>query len=277
MAIDLDGTLLRTDKTVSPRAKRAIADLRTAGVDVIACTGRPPRLVRAIAADLELTRAIVYQGSATFHAEGDRVEVHQQMSREFTVDTVRRLRQAFPDVMCGIETEHGWYIDASLARHRQRDFDPRDVDRRDVDLRDFDPREPGPDGTGDVCDFIREGVVKLVVRHPSRGARELAAVLDGTPAYRTWTGPDLLEILADGVNKQVALQRYAASRAVSREQVAAFGDQHNDREMLAWAGLGIAMANGSDEARAAADVVTDSNDRDGVAVLLEAWAEAIRG
>jgi Cof subfamily protein (haloacid dehalogenase superfamily) len=229
-------------------------------VDVIVCTGRPPRMVRAIAADLELTRVIVYQGSATFHADGDRVEVHRQMSREFALNTIHGLRASFPDVMCGIETDHGWYVDASLARFRQRDLDPD---------------ETGPDGTGDVCDFIREGVVKLVVRHPSRGARELAASLDGAPVYRTWTGPNLLEILADGVNKQIALQQYAGAQGVSRDRVAAFGDQHNDREMLAWAGLGVAMANASEEAREAADIVTDSNDDDGVAVLLESWAEAI--
>lgn len=217
-------------------------------------------MVRAIAADLELTRAIVYQGSATLHAEGDRVEVHRQLSREFAVETIRGLRAAFPDVMCGIETDHGWYVDDSLARFRQRDLDAG---------------EPGPDGTGDVCDFIREGVVKLLVRHPSRGARELAASLDGAPVYRTWTSPDLLEILADGVNKQIALQRYATAQGVTQDRVAAFGDQHNDREMLAWAGLGVAMANASDDAREAADIVTDSNDDDGVAVMLESWLEGI--
>lgn len=262
MAIDLDGTLLRSDHTVGPRAKRAIAALRERGVDVIACTGRPPRRVRSIAAELALSRAIVYQGSATYHAAGDRVEVHRQMPPDVVHDAITTLRAAHPGVMCGLETDRGWYVDDALA------------DSRHLAVQ---PGEHGPDGIGDVADFVGEGVVKLLVRHPDRSARDLATVLANASVYHTWTTPGLLEVLSHGVNKCVALEAYAASTGVSRDRVAAFGDQHNDREMLGWAGLGIAMANGSDEAIAAADAVTGTNDEDGVAVVLEAWCRAASG
>lgn len=223
-------------------------------------------MVRHIAAELSLPRAIVYQGSATYHPEGDRVEVHRQMSSATALDVIGRLRKEFSDVMCGIETDRGWFVDEALiaAGH----VTPR-------------PGEHGPNGTGDVADFVQDfvedSVLKLLVRHPSKGARDMAAVLEEADVYRTWTTPDLLEVLSGGVNKQVALAAYADSTGVPPERVAAFGDQHNDREMLAWAGLGIAMANGSPEAQAAADLITDSNDQDGVARVLETWCVDAHG
>ncbi len=83
--------------------------------------------------------------------------------------------------------------------------------------------------------------------------------------------PGLLEVIAKGVNKCAALARVAEGLGVSAPQVAAFGDEHNDKEMLAWAGLGVAMGNASAPAREAADFVTSSNDDDGVARVLETW------
>lgn len=250
---------------MSARARRAIATLQAQGVDVIACTGRPPRRVEAIADELRLASAIVYQGSATYRTADRSVEVHRQLTRTLALDTIRSLRARVPDVMLALETDRGWYVDEALAASPHLGAHPG---------------EAGPDGVGAVEDFVGEGVVKLLARHASRGARDLEEAIREAPVYSTWTTPDLLEILSDGVNKQVALASYAEASGVARARVAAFGDQHNDREMLAWAGLGVAMANGSEEAQAAADVVTGTNDEDGVAVLLESWcigARAARG
>ena len=228
-------------------------------MDIMVCTGRPPRMVRGIAAELGLGRAIVFQGSATYHADDDRVDVHRRVDPELALRVLARFRDRHPDALCALETEAGWFVDPALA-------DAQGL----ADL----PPERRPNGIGAVEDFVSDGVVKVLIRHASCRAPALADALAGLPVYHTWTTPDLLEVLSDGVNKRVALERYARERGVPRKRIAAFGDQHNDREMLGWAGLGVAMANGSDEARAAADVITLSNDEDGVAAVLELWLEA---
>lgn len=247
---------MRSDRTISERARTAIRRLQRAGVDVMVCTGRPPRKVRSIAAELGLPRAIVFQGSATYHHADDRIDVHRSVDAELALRVIDRVRDRHPDALCALETEAGWFVDRALAEAQG--------------LADLPPGER-PTGVGDVEEFVAGGVVKVLIRHASCRAPVLAEAVAGLPVYRTWTTPDLLEVLSDGVNKQVALERYARERGVARERVAAFGDQHNDREMLAWAGLGIAMANGSAEARSAADLVTASNDEDGVAAVLELW------
>ena len=88
----------------------------------------------------------------------------------------------------------------------------------------------------------------------------------------TLTGDTFVEVIAAGVGKEAALAELAGERRLSSVQVVAFGDQLTDAGMLRWAGLGVAVANGTDFALEAADEVTASNDDDGVAIVLERLA-----
>jgi hypothetical protein len=81
--------------------------------------------------------------------------------------------------------------------------------------------------------------------------------------------------MAPGVAKEVALARLAAERGIDPSEVVAFGDQLTDVGMLAWAGLGVAVANAHAAAVDAADEVTASNDDDGVALVLERLVAAV--
>ena len=78
-----------------------------------------------------------------------------------------------------------------------------------------------------------------------------------------------LELLHPEVSKGAALRRIAHMLGVARDEVIAFGDSHNDLDMLAFAGVGVAMGNASAEVKALADLITDSNEDDGIATALE--------
>jgi hydroxymethylpyrimidine pyrophosphatase-like HAD family hydrolase len=84
----------------------------------------------------------------------------------------------------------------------------------------------------------------------------------------TLTGQQFVEVAARGVSRAAALAGLAAERGIAASEVVAFGDHLTDAAMLGWAGLGVAVAN----AEEAADVVTVSNDEDGVALVLERLA-----
>jgi hydroxymethylpyrimidine pyrophosphatase-like HAD family hydrolase len=75
--------------------------------------------------------------------------------------------------------------------------------------------------------------------------------------------------MASGVSKASGLAQLCARLGVRQSEVLAFGDGLNDREMLAWAGHGVAVANADDAVKDIADAVTGSNDEDGVAQVLE--------
>ena len=154
----------------------------------------------------------------------------------------------------------------------------------------FDPEEecflitPGysPDlwdigyGQVDVAELTSVPAAKILVRHPEMSSQELfdvlAPLIDPEEAHVTYSmNEGLLEFSAPGVNKAAGVSIVATRHGIERERVLAFGDMPNDVEMLAWAGLGVAMGNAEPLVQDAADVVTTTNDDFGVARVLEQW------
>ncbi|MEZ4607394.1 MAG: HAD hydrolase family protein [Deinococcales bacterium] len=124
---------------------------------------------------------------------------------------------------------------------------------------------------GDVRQLLHDGVIKLHFRHSHVSAMDLSEVLKDLPVYCTWHQNILLEVMAEGVNKARALAQVARAFQISPHEVAAFGDEHNDLEMIKWAGLGVAMGNANPQLKEIADIITLSNDEDGVSHILEHW------
>jgi Cof subfamily protein (haloacid dehalogenase superfamily) len=91
----------------------------------------------------------------------------------------------------------------------------------------------------------------------------------GDRLYITKTEDEYLEFMHTGVNKGVALARAAARLGVAQSDCVAFGDSFNDREMLKWAGVGVAVGNARPELKAVADRIGLSADEDGVAEMLK--------
>ena len=96
-------------------------------------------------------------------------------------------------------------------------------------------------------------------------------ILSCGPLTAVTAFPGNLELNAPGVNKGAAVQGLCARRGWSAEQVMAFGDAGNDLELLSWAGWSFAMANATDQAKAAARYVTGSNTEAGVAMAVERY------
>lgn len=257
VALDLDGTLLTSDKRITPRARSAVARLSELGVHVVVCTGRPPRSALGYVAELALEHPFVcFHGAAMADPADGALHVRHHLDAAVAHRALRRLRAAFPDLVAGLETDHGWFLDPAL--YALRTSEAR-----------LGPAEPT--GVGPIEDYLGRGAVKLFARRAGTDAPTLAAAVDDLPLHRTWSSPAMLEMLDPHVDKHFALQALCAERGIARAQVAAFGDQRNDVEMLRWAGIGVAVANADPAAREAADLLAPSNDADGVAATLEAW------
>lgn len=124
-------------------------------------------------------------------------------------------------------------------------------------------------------DVLSAPAVKLLVRMPGVPSSQLAAALAkhvgllGDITYSTNDG--LVEISPIGISKAIGVQEVARPLDISAQDTVAFGDMPNDVPMLLWAGHGVAMGNAHPEALAAANEVTESNDDDGLARVLERW------
>jgi len=257
IALDLDGTLLDDDHGIRARTRHAVGRCLAGGAFVVLCTGRPPRMTHAFAAHLGLDMAIVYNGASRYSAARRTSVHHHQLDPDRALAVVMRLRANAAGVGLGLETARGWFLDATLFEAARERLAAAGL--------------PDPDDVGDVERFLEGGAIKVFARHAEHDVEALARHVRDLDVYATWSGPGLLEVMHPAVNKREALERLAAELDIPRTRVAAFGDNHNDVQMLAWAGHGVAVANATPAARAAADEVTSRNVDEGVAAVLERW------
>ena len=258
VATDLDGTLVRSDDTISDRTRAVLATVEAAGVPLVLITGRPPRWMHMIEEQTgHAGVALVANGAAEYDLHTGELLRTDPILPGVAREVVRRLSEAIPDAVFAGETGVLFYREETYRSQFQTP-DTRIVDRDDV---------------------TAHPLLKLLARTPSLNADELlaAAVAVVPPELATLTHSSrdgLLEMGAAGVSKASALARVAKEQGVDAADVVVFGDMPNDIPMLSWAGRSYAVANAHPEARAAAKHSAPSNDDDGVAQILETWFPA---
>ncbi len=254
VALDLDGTLLRHDKTISERTRRVLARLPAAGVLVVLVSGRPPRTLRTIAHEVGLSGlAICCNGAIVYDLERDAVVQHAPLDAAVAQQLIQALREQIPGVCFAFEFGTRFACDPPYSALIPAGAEPA-----------------GP--VAEALALCSEPVTKLIVRHADlncEALRELATAVAGEAAVVSYSGAPFVEVSAAGVHKAWALAALCAERGIDAAEVIAFGDMPNDLPMLRWAGRGVAVANAHPEVLAQADEVTLSNDEDGVAVVLE--------
>jgi Cof subfamily protein (haloacid dehalogenase superfamily) len=254
IAIDLDGTLLRSDGSVSARTRGALGRAVSAGIEVVMVTGRPARHVRELEGAEHLGEvAICLNGALVYDLERHAIVEERRVPALVARELIERLRCGLPGICFSVEVglDHGW--EPTYGRLRGRLEEPQLA-------------------TADALILCERGVNKLIAFHPDLSPEELVARSQDLVAERacvTYSGAPFLELGAREVSKASALISYCAARAIDRARVVALGDMPNDLSMLTWAGRGIAMANAHPTVLAATVEVTRSNDEDGVALVIE--------
>ena len=244
--LDVDGTLLsQTTRCVPPSARRAVQRLRERGVRVVLATGRHP--IELDGADFS---DMAFDGYATANGQmcldGSRKlfagnPIRSEAARALVEMFVRR------EVLLWLFGEDTSYINVHneelLAMAAATSI--------------YVPKVRGYDG------MTVYQAVALVREHADA---MLAARLPGCKLQR-WA-VDGVDIIAVDGGKVEGLKTFLDRFGCTREECVAFGDQGNDLDMLRFAGVGVAMGNGSDAVKAAADLVAPTVDEDGVARVL---------
>jgi Cof subfamily protein (haloacid dehalogenase superfamily) len=261
VATDVDGTLLDPDEQVSPRAVAVVARLVAAGVGFVLVTGRPPRWIPPVVAQLGVAPlSVCANGTVLYDAAADRV----LWARTLAPDVLARLAAAATETLpgCGIAVER---VGADAARSAPFVSEP---DYRHA-------WDDGDDLRAHRNELLSRPAVKMLVREPRLSSDAMVAALTpviGAEADLTFSHPrGLVEMSPPGVTKATGLSEVAQRHGVSAADVVAFGDMPNDLEMLRWAGHGVAMGNAHPALLEVADEVTASNAEDGLALVLERW------
>ncbi len=255
IATDLDGTLVRSDGTISARSVAALAAVSACGIHTVVVTARPPRWLHDIEDVLGPHGiAVCGNGAFVYDVAGRRLLRQEGFDPTVLQSIVRDLRQAVPGVVCAAERGVGAWVEPDFP-DPHGDAGEHGAIRRPLDELDDEP------------------VGKLLALAPQVATDELLPLVErivgdrGVLAYSGAGG--LAEVNPPGVTKAAGLARWCADRDVVAGDVWAFGDMPNDLPMLRWAGVGVAVANAHIEVLAHADLVCPSNDEDGVAVVLE--------
>ena len=255
VASDLDGTLVRSDGSVALRTVAVLSRVEEAGVPFVMVTGRPPRWMAEISRQTgPRGLAVCANGAVVYDLHTEQVVESSLLAEADAAAVAAALREVLPGIAFAVERpELGFGHEHSyVPSWEQPDHRPLPVE-----------------------ELVTGGVVKLLARHPELSSDDLLAAAReavGDTATLTHSSNDgLLEVSAKGISKATGLAALARERGVGAEAVVAFGDMPNDLPMLAWAGLGVAVANAHPSVLAAADEVTGRNDEDGVAQILDRW------
>ncbi|WP_190134537.1 HAD hydrolase family protein [Streptomyces longispororuber] len=263
IATDLDGTLLRDDKSVSERTVAALAAAETAGIEVFFVTGRPARWMDVVSDHVHgHGLAICANGAAVVDLHGGpgahRFAKVRALAAPNALEVVELLRAAAPGT--------SFAVDRTGGVHHEPHYPPLRMDPA-VSVAPVEKLLAGDSGGAD------QPILKVLAHHPDLtpdAFLALARAAAGDRAEITRSSPTaLLEISAPGVTKAGTLALCCAERGISPAEVVAFGDMPNDVEMLTWAGSSYAMGNAHPDVIAAASGRTVANNDDGVAVVIE--------
>ena len=271
IALDLDGTLLDSQKRLSAVNREALEYAAAKGVHIVPTTGRFFGMMPEAVRDLPFVRyAITINGAQVYDRETDTAIVREEIPVGRAVE-IMELLDGFDVIYDCYRNNWGW-MSASL----QDKAEAYATDEHYLKMvREF--RNPVPDLKRHLLDTEPEGGVQKVMlfsRNDEPEAKEIRAIekamAERFPEIKitssTWND---LEFNNPSAHKGSSLARLAEHLGFGLENCMSFGDGRNDLTMIEAAGIGVAMENAVEEVKAAADHITKSNDENGV-------AEAIR-
>jgi Cof subfamily protein (haloacid dehalogenase superfamily) len=255
VAMDLDGTLLNSEKQITPTTAGIIQLAKQRGVRFMIVTARPPRTAIGYHLQLGLTTPMInYNGALAWDTVSGKVLVHRPIPANIARGIVKWARQRYPQIRVSAEVGDKWYTDFYDSKYRDGSYKTN-------------KKVHQPDHVGPVLEWLRMPVTKLLLLgQPEWLDQVVWAIETDIPNEVTTVKTEsfLLQVMHASASKTEAIRISAESMGIKRENIMAIGDNANDAGMVHWAGCGVAMANGHHVTIRVADHVSDHNDADGV-------------
>lgn len=239
---DLDRTLLHTDKSLSRHTVEVLKKCREKGLRLMVASARPIReLIKFNQSSIPMDGITATNGAVVLTPDG----IHQEGIPHHIGEAVLEKLISYPDVFLSVETDRGLYSN-------------RDIPIWQPVVYDKFPKLP-------------DGIIlyKILASSTHKELYDNVASVLTAQVYHTVANNDLVQIMSNEATKWNGIKRMLAYYGISPKDAVYFGDDNDDIESIKGCGLGVAMANAIPAVLDAADVVTYSNDDDGVARFIE--------
>ena len=257
IALDMDGTLLSSDKTISKANLEAIQKAKAKGVKIVLATGRPIKGIKKYLKQLNLLEegdyAITYNGSVAQSTKNEDIISEIILS----TDDIDRLYTLSKDL--GVNIHAYTNNDCITPKTSKYTLFEAELNSIPIKVTDFN-KLPRNTPIIKIMFIDEEDILDSAIEKLPKELYDKYTIVKSAPYF--------LEFINKKVNKGVSIRILAQKLGISMDDVIWIGDQENDKHMVDYAGLGIAMENATDELKEVANFVTKSNDEDGVAYAI---------
>lgn len=259
IALDMDGTLLSSDKTLSERNRRAIEQAQLKGVKVVLASGRPLQGMKAFADSLNMTSKqdfiVCYNGSLVYRASDNKVVRQHIMTGKEAKAIAKLARQLNVH-------HHAFSVEKGLITPKLNPYTDHEATVNGLTINEFDFSLLDDNEAVIKTMFAdsKDVIDNVINQIPNSFSEEFTLVRSASIFY---------EFLHKQSNKGLAIKSIADSLSIPSEQVICMGDAENDHHMIKYAGLGVAMGNATEETKNIANYITETNDNSGVADVIE--------
>ena len=265
LAIDMDGTLLNEEKHIDTPQKEAVQKAIEDGIKVVLCTGRPLFGVLPVYGELELEKynldeyVILNNGCSLRKTTNWELLDNKEITKEDVI-YLDKLRKGY-NLDLTVSNDNDYFVVGDKAnKYTIEDGKLVYVDIKPISLE---------EATSEKHTFFKSmylGEEEEIQRFKNDNENLLKDKYDAVLSQI-----HIFEMLPFGTNKAAALKELAEKLGIEREEIMTIGDGNNDVEMLEFAGIGVAMGNGTESAKKAANYVTDTNENHGVAKAIEKY------
>jgi Cof subfamily protein (haloacid dehalogenase superfamily) len=252
LVMDLDDTLLHTDKTISEFTEVTLKKAHASGVKIVFATGRPIRTVRSFLKQIDCDAVICHNGAVTL-IDNEVIGQHYTVPYKDAIRILNYMKQKYPDKKLSVEINDKIYANFDVMLFWGKGASDKAILKNTFIWTDF-TNLPRYDADKVIIELNAEEEYKTI----------MALLPTNLYALRS-DGGKLCMVMNKAAKKLNAVKNLAEEWNIPITDIAAFGDDYNDVELLEQCGIGIAMKNAIPDVINIADVITDTNNNDGVA------------
>ncbi|MGG4492681.1 Cof-type HAD-IIB family hydrolase [Brevibacillus reuszeri] len=249
IVLDLDGTLLNSKKQISKRNMLALQKVKAEGIPVIFATARPPRAVNYGDIHLFSFGTVVFYNGGLFRCDVTNREIHHSIAKELVASIFDYCLSVDPEANISVEVKDEWITYKSLDYREMMKTTTNPIITSKEKIKSYD------------C-------TKILLTDWNHFEHLVTKFGDQVNIISTDDGK-LIQIMSLKASKENAVTYLIESQGYKMCDVMCFGDDFNDLGLFQACGISIAMGNAIQELKETATEITETNDNDGVAILLE--------